>query len=98
MCLFRSSRFLFFFHNFRGLKWIPLYRKGWHPTSKQQLWHILGFHFYQTITTWLEALLVNISKLVLMFHGKFHFIKTINVRKKNMVQMRPLTAEIKNNN
>ena len=22
------------------------YRKGWHPTSKQQLWHTLGFHFY----------------------------------------------------
>ena len=38
------------------------------------------------------------SKLVLMFHGKFHCIKTINVRKKNIVQMRPLTAEIKNNN
>ena len=19
--------------------------KGWHPTSKQQLWHIVGFHF-----------------------------------------------------
>ena len=37
----------FFFHNFRGLKWIPLSQKGWHPTSKQQLWHIvsLGFHF-----------------------------------------------------
>ena len=30
-----------------------------------------------------------------MFHGKFHCIKTINVRKKNAVQMRPLTAEIK---
>ena len=58
----------------------------------------LGFHFYQTITTWLEALLVNMSKLVLMFHGKFHCIKAINVRKKNIVQMRPLTAEIKNNN
>ena len=37
------------------------------------------------------------SKLVLMFHGKFHCIKAINVRKKNIVQMRPLTAEIKNN-
>ena len=35
------------------------------------------------------------SKLVLMFHGKFHRIKTINVKKKNIVQMRPLTAEIK---
>ena len=33
-----------------------------------------------------------------MFHGKFHCIKTINVRKKNIVQTRPLTAEIKNNN
>ena len=33
-----------------------------------------------------------------MFHGKFHCIKAINVRKKNIVQMRPLTAEIKNNN
>ena len=35
------------------------------------------------------------SKLALMFHGKFHCIKAINVRKKNIVQMRPLTAEIK---
>ena len=35
------------------------------------------------------------SKLALMFHGKFHCIKTINIRKKNIVQMRPLTAEIK---
>ena len=35
------------------------------------------------------------GKLALMFHGKFHCIKTINVRKKNIVQMRPLTAEIK---
>ena len=51
-----------------------------------------------TITTWLEALLVNMSKLELMFHGKFHCIKNINVRKKNIVQMGPLTAEIKNNN
>ena len=42
-----------------------------------------------------KALLVNMSKLALMFHGKFHFIKAINVRKKNIVQMRPLTAEIK---
>ena len=48
--------------------------------------------------TWLEALLVNMSKLALMFHGKFHCFKAINVRKKNIVQMRPLTAEIKNNN
>ena len=38
------------------------------------------------------------SKLALMFHGKFYCIKTINVRKKNIVQMRPSTAEIKNNN
>ena len=38
------------------------------------------------------------GELVLMFHGKFHCIKTINVRKKNVVQVRPLTAEIKNNN
>ena len=51
-----------------------------------------------TITTWPEALLVNMNKLVLMFHGKFHCINTINVRKKNLVQMRPWTAEIKNNN
>ena len=35
------------------------------------------------------------SKLALMFHGKFHCIKAINVRKKNIVQMRPFTAEIK---
>ena len=55
----------------------------------------LGFHFYQTITTWLEALLVNMSKLVLMFGGKFHCIKTINVRKKYIVQMRPLTRKLK---
>ena len=33
---------------------------------------------------------------ILMFRGKFHCIKTINVRKKNIVQMRPLIAEIKN--
>ena len=50
------------------------------------------------ITTQLETLLVNMSKLALVFHGKFHCIKTINVRKKNIVQMSPLTAEIKNNN
>ena len=36
--------------------------------------------------------------LVLMFHGKFNFIKTINVRKKKIVQMRPLSAVIINNN
>ena len=34
-----------FFHNFRDLQWIPL-RKVRQPTSKQQLWRILGFHFY----------------------------------------------------
>ena len=56
------------------------------------------FNYYKTITTWLEALLVNMSKLVLMFHGKFNCIKTINVRKKKILQMRPLTAEIINNN
>ena len=38
------------------------------------------------------------SKLVLMFQGKFHVIKTMNVRKKHIVHMRPLTVEIKNNN
>ena len=42
--------------------------------------------------------MVDMSKLALMFHGKFHCIKTINVRKENTVQIRPLTAEIKNNN
>ena len=36
------------------------------------------------------------TKLVLMFHGKFNCIKTINVRKKKIVQMRLLTAEIIN--
>ena len=50
------------------------------------------------MTTSLEALLVNMSKLVLMFHGKFNCIKTINARKKKIVQMRPLIAEIMNNN
>ena len=49
---------------------------------------------YLSITTWLEALLVNMNKLVLMFHGKFSCIKTINVIKKKIVQIRPLTAEI----
>ena len=38
--------------------------------------------------------MVNMSKLALMFRGKFHCIKTINVRKENTAQ----TAEIKNNN
>ena len=33
-----------------------------------------------------------------MFHGKFHCITTINVRKYNIVQQRPLTAEIENKN
>ena len=33
-----------------------------------------------------------------MSHGKFNCIKTINVRKKKVVQMRPFTAEILNNN
>ena len=44
-----------------------------------------AFTFIKTITTWLEALLVNMSKLALMFLGKFHCSKTINVRKKNIV-------------
>ena len=35
---------------------------------------------------------------MLMVHGKSHRINTINVRKKNIFQMRPLTAEIENNN
>ena len=39
-----------------------------------------------------------ISTLLLMFHGKFNCIKTINVRTKKIVQMRPLTADIINNN
>ena len=68
------------------------------PNFKTTTLHILGFHFYQTITTWLEALLVNMSNLAVIFHGKFHCIKAINVRKKNIVKMRPLNAEIKNNN
>ena len=46
------------------------------------------------MTTWLEALLVNMNKLVLMFHGKFSCIKTINVIKKKIDKIRPLTAEI----
>ena len=37
------------------------------------------------------------SKLALMFHGKFHCIKAKNVRKKNIVQTGPLTGEIKKN-
>ena len=45
-----------------------------------------AFTFIKTITTWLEALLVNMSKLALMFLGKFHCSKTIiNARKKNIV-------------
>ena len=51
-----------------------------HPSIKQHLRHILGFHLYQTITTWLEALLINWSKSDLMFQGKFHCIKTIKFR------------------
>ena len=43
-CLFRSSRYIYI-NNFRGLQWIPL-RKVWQPSSKQQLWRIIGFHFY----------------------------------------------------
>ena len=38
------------------------------------------------------------SKLVLMFYGKFNCIKTISVRKKKIVETRLLTAEIINNN
>ena len=71
-------------HSFRKFK-IDFAQKRmankFHPSLKQHLWHILGFHFYQTITTWLEALLVNWSKSALMFQGKFHCIKTIKVRK-----------------
>ena len=40
----------------------------------------------------IEALLVNMSKLALLFHGKFHCIKAIHVRNKNTVLMRPSTA------
>ena len=43
----------------------------------------------------LSLLLNNNNMAALMFHGKFHCIKAINVRKKNIVQMRPLTGEIK---
>ena len=43
------------------------------------------FKAFTTITTGLEALLVNMSKLALVFLGKFHCIKTANVRKKNIV-------------
>ena len=46
----------------------------------KKLWHILGFHLYEAITTWLEALLVNWSML-----GSWTCVlrkfKTINVRK-----------------
>ena len=38
------------------------------------------------------------TKLALKFLGKFHCIKIKNARKKIIVQMRPLTGEIKNNN
>ena len=44
-----------------------------------------AFKAFTSIKTWLEALLVNMSKLALMFLGKFHCIKTINVRKKNII-------------
>ena len=43
------------------------------------------FKAFTSIKTWLEALLVNMSKLALMFLGKFHCSKTINVRKKNIL-------------
>ena len=38
------------------------------------------------------------SKLVLMFDGKFHCIKTINVRKKKNSSNEAFDAEINNNN
>ena len=63
-----------------------------HLSLKQQSRHILGFPFYQTITTWPEALLENWGKLALMFHENFHCIKTIKVRKGNIFRVRPLTA------
>ena len=55
------------------------------------------------------SLLLNNNNMVWSFVGKYEqvstyvswkipCIKAINVRKKNIVQMRPLTAEIKNNN
>ena len=44
------------------------YRKGSHSTLAKKLWNILGFHFYLKITTWLDVLLVNWSKLALMFY------------------------------
>ena len=79
MCLFRSSRY--FFHNFRGLRWIPQ-KKRLAPNFKKTTLAHFRLSLLLTITTWLEALLVNMSKLALMFLGKFHCIKTINVRKK----------------
>ena len=98
MYLFRSSRYIYFFHNFRGLKSIPL-QKRMTPNSKTTtLAHSRLSLLLNNNNTQLEALLVNMSKVALMFHGKFHGIKIINVRKKNVVQMRPLSAEIKNNN
>ena len=42
MCLFKSLRY-FFFHNFKGLKWIPLYKRM-APNFKTTTWHIVGFH------------------------------------------------------
>ena len=43
--------------------------------------------------------LLNNRNMAWSFVGKYEqVIKAINVRKKNIVPMRPLTAEIKNNN
>ena len=72
------------------------YRKGWHSTLEKKLGYILGFHLYQKITTWLEALLslsVNMVQVSTYILWKF---KTINVRNENKVQVRPLTVKIKN--
>ena len=43
------------------------------PNFETTTWHILA--------TRLEALLANWCKLALIFQGKFHCIKTINLRK-----------------
>ena len=51
-----------------------------------------AFTFIKQITTWLEALLVNMSKL-----WKIPLYQSYKGQKENIVQMRPLTAEIKNN-
>ena len=46
------------------------HRKGWHSTLEKNLdTSSIGFQFYQQMTTWLEALLVNWSKLALLFYG-----------------------------